>query len=114
ELLPQVNRPKIAADDKVELDGTETVSSRPLQRMSAHRSRYSATRGPGSRHVAAVAHMCAAALLVSAKVVSAEHLALFFRPKHGVARGEPVRKRLVPVHIPRQRVGLPGTDRGFQ
>src|SRR5207245_9168583 len=54
ELLPQVNRPQISADDKVELDGTEAVSSRALQRMSAHRSRHSATRGLRRRHVAAV------------------------------------------------------------
>src|SRR6201993_2963223 len=54
ELLPQMYRPQIAADDKVELHGAEAVGSRALQRMSAHRSRHSATRSIGSRHVAAV------------------------------------------------------------
>ncbi len=41
ELLPEMNRRFIAADDKVELHGAETVSAGVLQRMFAHRGRHS-------------------------------------------------------------------------
>src|SRR5580704_9512820 len=61
ELLPEMNRRKIAADDKVELHGAEAMRSRVLQRMGAHRSGHTATGCPGGRHVAAVADVGAPA-----------------------------------------------------
>src|SRR5882757_7651080 len=104
KLLPQMNRCQIAADDKVELHGAEAVSSRVLQRMGAHRSCHSSTGCVGRCHVAAVAYMGAATFLIDLKIVCAESLTVFLRNKDDVIWGEPVPKRLLSIHLPRQRV----------
>src|SRR5262245_20876400 len=65
-VLPQLYRPLIAGNNKIELHCSEAAFARSLQRMRAHRPCHSAPAGVGCDDKAAIGDVAAAAASVSA------------------------------------------------
>ena len=110
--LPEMNRDVIRAHDEIELHRSEATALCVAQRMlaecaadaaAAHRCR-----------VAAIRDVRAAALLVRAKKVGSANRTAFVRNEHLMVAGEPVSKRIEPLHRSWQRIGRALTDDRFE
>src|SRR5579863_7435133 len=97
--LPQSDRPFVGRDDKIELHRPKSSSLRMFERMRAHRPRNSPPRRMRNRHVTAVRHVIAAALLIRLHEVSTGDLAVLLGHENLVPGAEPVCERLLPAHI---------------
>src|SRR5690606_276700 len=106
--LPQPDRACVGADDEVELHALVAEHPGALERTGAHRARHAAAARRLGDHVAAVAHMPAAAGLVAAQVVGADDRPVVLGDERVVR--QPPGERRVAGHLAVERVSLAGTD----
>lgn len=105
---PKPYRPLIGTDDEIELHGQEAAFGCPCKRVFAHGRRNASSTHASGRCVAAIGDVRAASALVWVHIVSPHHALADGCHEYLVLRGEPVRKRLAAVPVPRQRVCLAG------
>src|SRR6186997_1271730 len=107
-----MNRHVIRADHKIELHRSEATALCVPQRMLAECAADAAAAH--RRRVAAIRDVRAAALLVRAKKVGSANRTALVRNEYLVVAGEPVIKRIKPLHRPWQRICRALTDDRFE
>jgi len=111
---PQPHRALVAAHHKIELHGAKPALPRALERMRAHGPSHAAACCPGSRHVATVGDVRAAAFLIGFEKVGADDFAVVLRDEDFVARRKPERQGALAIHVARLRVGFARADNWLQ
>jgi hypothetical protein len=110
QTLPKSYGPRVGADNKVELHRPKTAAARIFERVLAHLAPNATPCRVACCYVAAVCHMRAAAELICAQVIGPEQTAVLLGNECLAVRAHPIRDRVRPAHVARQRVGLAGAD----
>jgi hypothetical protein len=87
--LPAAHGAFVGADDKVELHGAKVTIPDVIEGMRTHGAGYSATGGGRSGHVTAVGDVGTAAVLIGAKEIGANDVAVSVSDEDFVGGREP-------------------------
>jgi hypothetical protein len=114
ETLPEAHGAFVGADDEVELHGAKATVPGVIEGMSAHGADYAETGGGRSGHVTAVGDVGTAAVLIGAKEIGAEDVAVVVGNEDVVGGREPKRESGGASDVARKSVGFAGAKDGFE
>jgi hypothetical protein len=106
--LPQLDGAAVGADHEIELHGAEAELLGLLDRVDAHRPRDAFLCLLVGDDIAAIGDMGAAAALVGAQKIGADHAAHVFGDEHMMAARVPVGERLGAGDVAGDWIGLAG------